>query len=377
MRFVTDPLVDHHCHPVVRRDLDRLGFERLLNEASGPSSLGTSLFDSMVGLAVRRWCAPVLDLEPFAAADAYLARRGELGAEEVNRRLIAAAGISDVVVDTGYVPEPVCSAEELAAYGGARAHEIVRLEQLAERLLAQRVGAGEFGERLVDALRSSAAVGAKSIAAYRVGLHLPAVQPSEQELARALADVRPGSNGSYRIAHPVVNAYLAWSAIEVGLPLQFHVGYGDNDLDLRECDPLQLTHFLRATQDRGVPVMLLHNYPFHRNAAYLAQVFDHVFMDVGLAVHNTGALARAVIREAMELVPFGKMLYSSDAFGLAELHYLGALLFRRGLSAVLESLVDEREMTDADAVRVARLVGGENAQRVYDLGAGVVETREL
>ena len=71
-------------------------------------------------------------------------------------------------------------------------------------------------------------------------------------------------------------------------------------------------------------MLLLHNYPYHRNAAYLAQVFDHVFMDLGLAVHNTGALSTAMLRETLELVPFGKLLFSSDAYGLAELYLLGA-----------------------------------------------------
>jgi uncharacterized protein len=156
------------------------------------------------------------------------------------------------------------------------------------------------------------------------------------------------------------------------MPLQFHVGYGDNDVDLAECDPLRLTAFLRATQGRGVPVLLLHNYPFHRNAAFLAQVFDQVFMDVGLAVHNTGALSAAVVRESLELVPFGKMLFSSDAYGLAELYHLGAMLFRRGLSGVLGALVDDGEISSADAANVARLIGRDNARRAYRLdGADV------
>ena len=53
--------------------------------------------------------------------------------------------------------------------------------------------------------------------------------------------------------------------------------------------------FLRATEQRGVPVLLLHGYPFHRQAAYLAQVYSHAFIDIGLAVHNTGALSRTLI----------------------------------------------------------------------------------
>lgn len=368
-RYADGPLIDHHCHGVVQRDLDGFEFESMLNEATRPSPLGTSVFDSMLGLSVRRWCAPILDLEPLASPHGYLVRRAQLGAAEVNRRLILAAGVDDFVVDTGFVPEPVCSPAELAAMGAARAHHVTRLESTGENLLSEGVSAGQFGDRLREALHTSTAVGAKSIAAYRVGLALPAAKPSAEALGRALSDVRRDRQGAYRIAHPVVNGYLAWTAIEAGLPLQIHVGFGDNDLDLNECDPLLLTEFLRATQDRGVPVMLLHNYPFHRHASYLAQVFDHVFMDVGLALHNTGTLSSALLRESLELVPFGKMMYSSDAFGLAELYYLGALLFRRGFETILGSLVDQHEMTPADASRIFALIGSRNAERVYGIAA--------
>jgi hypothetical protein len=366
-RYLTGGLVDHHCHGLVRRQLDRAGFESLLNEGGPPGQLASTYFDSMLGLAVRRWCAPVLDLEPFAEPDAYLARRLELGLDEVHQRLVAAAGISDFVVDTGFEPEPICTAAELAALCGARSHEVVRLEAVGQDLLAGGVRSPDFGERFTAELASSAAVGAKSIAAYRVGLGLPAVKPAEDELVAALRELRPLPDGTFRIAHPVVNGYLAWTAIELGIPLQFHVGYGDSDVDLLDCDPLRLTGFLRATQDHGVPILLLHNYPFHRRAGYLAQVFEHVFMDVSLAVHNSGALSRRIIAESMELAPFGKLLFASDAYGLAELYYLGARLFRTGLSAAFERLVDAGEMSATDAERVATMIGAGNARRVYRL----------
>jgi uncharacterized protein len=222
-------------------------------------------------------------------------------------------------------------------------------------------------------LLSSGAVGAKSIAAYRVGLQLPPEKPASSALLNALHDVKPNGDGQYRIADPVISGWLAWTAIDLGMPLQFHVGYGDNDLDLLACDPLRLTDFLRATLERRVPVLLLHNYPFHRNAAYLAQVFDHVFIDVGLATHNTGALSRQLIGEALELVPFGKLLFSTDAYGLAEYYYLGALLFRRGLGEVLGRLVGDSEMSEPDARHLAALVGGDNARRVYAIGDHVAD----
>lgn len=356
-------LVDHHCHGLVTTDLDRAGFEALMNEAVAASPLGTTLFDSMLGLAIRRHCAPLLDLEPLVPAEEYLARRTELGVGEVNRRLVAAAGIETFLVDTGIGGDTLCTPDELAAMAGGTAHEVVRLERVAEQVLQAGTSdfAGEVRERL-EIARARGAIGAKSIAAYRVGLEVPGEKPTASDLDHALVGVSPA-----RVVSSQVSAWLAYTAIEVGLPLQFHVGYGDSDLDLLACDPLRLTAFLRATQDRGVPVLLLHNYPFHRNAAYLAQVFDHVFLDLGLATHNTGALSGTLVREALELAPFGKLLFSSDAYGLAELYLLGALLFREGLGGLLDDLVGVGEMTEADAVHLGALVARDNARRAYAL----------
>src|SRR5690348_14085666 len=73
------PLVDHHCHGVVDSVLDRAGFEALATESDRPAPPGCTGFDSQVGFAIRRWCAPVLGLEPHAPPEDYLARRATLG----------------------------------------------------------------------------------------------------------------------------------------------------------------------------------------------------------------------------------------------------------------------------------------------------------
>ena len=107
-----------------------------------------------------------------------------------------------------------------------------------------------------------------------------------------------------------------------------------------------------------MPVMLLHNYPFHRHAGYLAQVFDHVFVDVGLAMQNVGSAgARRVLGELLELAPFSSVLFSTDAFGLAELYLTSTMVFRRALSAVLDEGIRADAWTAADAERIAYLVG--------------------
>src|SRR6185437_10902874 len=181
---------------------------------------------------------------------------------------------------------------------------------------------------------------------------------------------KPTSDGTpARLADEVLHRFFIWCAADLGLPIQFHVGYGDRDINLHQCNPLLLTDLLRALEPTGAPVMLLHNYPYHREAGYLAQVFPHVYADLGLATHNVGARATALLHEALELVPLRKFLFSSDAFGLPELYYLGTLLFRRALSEFLSARLDADDMSYADAERVTRLIGAENASRAYRLPA--------
>ena len=364
-------VVDHHCHGVLRRDVGRRDFESLLTEADEAGLLNLTLFDSQIGFALRRWCPPVLDLEPHASPEDYLQRRAELGHEEITRRFLRAAGTGTFIVDTGFAPEPILAPGELAAIVDGQAHEIVRLETVAEEVIAEGVEASRFADTVRERLRqrAAAAVGVKSIAAYRSGLDLPAEPPVALDItaaaARWLATVDTGTVP--RCSDRVLQGFLVWTGIEMGKPVQFHVGLGDSDTDLRRGNPLLLTPFLRATQNRGVPIMLLHNYPFHRYAGYLAQVFGHVFVDLGLATHNLGRGSARVIEEMLELAPFGKVLFSSDAFGLPELYHLGTLLFRRGLAQVLQAGVADKSWTSVDAERTAGMILAGNAIRAYRL----------
>jgi len=365
------PLIDHHCHGVIAAALDGPGVEALLTEAPGPAPPGTSAFDGQLGFAVRRWCAPLLDLEPSASAGCYLRRRAELGDAEVGRRLLRAAGVEAWLVDSGYRTDRVLTPAHLAEASGAPAYEIIRLEAVAERVARGRPDAGNYATAFADALRAAAgpAVGLKSIAAYRYGLDFDPGRPGAAEVRAAAGrwlralDAGPGA----RLQDPVLLRHAIWTGVDVGLPLQFHVGFGDPDVRLHRADPSLMHDFLLATQATGTPIMLLHCYPYHRQAGYLAQVFPHVYLDVGEALNHVGARASAVLAEALELTPFHKMLYSSDAFGLPELHYLGAAGFRRDLARVTRAFVADGAWSAADADRVGHLIGAANARRVYRL----------
>ena len=114
--------------------------------------------------------------------------------------------------------------------------------------------------------------------------------------------------------------------------------------------------------------MLLHCYPYEREAGYLAQAFNNVYLDGGLAINYLGARSAAFIGRLLEMAPFRKILYSSDGFGPAELHFLGARLWRNGIREVLQSFVEAGEWSEADALRVVDLIAHDNARRVYELG---------
>src|SRR5580700_9753988 len=366
-------LVDHHCHGVLVRDADEATLESMLNEGAaltmntGP---GGSMFDSQAGFAFRRLCPPVLGLPPHAELADYVARRAELGAAEVSKRFLVGAGMSAMCVDTGFTPEPITSPAELGGLAGATAHEIVRLERVAEDVVAAGVGAAGFADAVRSALatRTAAAVGVKSIAAYRTGLDLDPERPSDAEVTAAAGRWLADQTGPPRIADRTLQRFLIWCGVDLELPVQFHVGYGDSDVDLHRCNPLLLTPLLRAIQPTGVPVMLLHNYPYQREAGYLAQVFPHVYVDAGLATHNLGRRAPALLAEALELAPFGKFLYSSDAFGLPELYYLAAVLFRTALSGFLAAGLSEDLYSERTVLRLTRMFCADNAKRAYRLG---------
>lgn len=340
-------LVDHHVHGWFSEPGDRAGFEAALNEGStGPVPPFMSGFDLPVGVAVRRWCAPLLGLAPHASADEYWEARSATPYDQVVRTFLDAAGVDHWIVDRGLRPELLTDPSPRS--------EVLRLELLMEQVLGEDDVPGAFRERL----EAADVVGTKTIAAYRCGLDIDWSRPDDVTVtARA-------RESAARVTDPVLVAFGVHEAAARGLPVQVHTGFGDRDLDLRSADPLHLLPLVRAVE---APLLLLHCYPYHRHAGYLAQAFDHVSFDVGLAVNHLGARSVELVAEALELAPFAKQLYSSDAYGLPELHYLGAALWRRAMGEVLGTWVRRGDWSEADAVRVVDLIARENATRVYGL----------
>ena len=362
-------LVDGHCHSILAGAPDPAAFALAASEADAAPPPGISLLDGPVGLAIRRWCAPLLDLPAGAPIDDYLDRRAELGAEEVAGRLLRAAALSHVLIDTGLDSPALAPPADVGRAAGAEYREVVRLERVAERLAdGGGVSASGFADAYIAAL-AEAAVGAaavKSVLAYRHGLHIDPARPAPSDVETAARRwlARPGPA---RLDDPVLLRFVLWCGIDRGLPVQIHTGFGDRDLRLTAADPALLQPFLAAAEPGGVPIVLLHCYPYHRQAGWLAQVFPHVYVDMGLTVAQVGARADAVLGEFCELAPFGKLLFSTDGYGLPELYLVGAAQFRHSFGRLLTNWVADGAMPADDAARVAEMVGAGNARRLYGL----------
>jgi len=210
-------------------------------------------------------------------------------------------------------------------------------------------------------------VGLKSIIAYRAGLDIDPDRPSEESVSGALAGWTPGS----RLEDVVLLRHCLWVGLGVaedfGIPLQLHSGFGDRDLELWRADPTRFTPWLRRIP-RSVNICFLHCWPYHRQAAYLAAVYPNVYIDTG-EVNTHAALGYdRILAETLEVAPFEKVLYSSDAFGLPELYYVGSMRFRSALGSLLEDWQRRGFCSLSYAVEIATAIGRSNAEKLYRLG---------
>lgn len=367
----TLPLVDHHVHSTWAHPVGADTASDLIRESGRPLGRGLDAFDSPLGFAIRRHCAPRLGLDPHAPVDDYLARRSEHSAEELAQIFLSASGVDEWLVDTGFRGDDLLSMDSFSRLAPGRMHEITRLESVLQDVARESTPATLIDDvRAALAEQSHASVGWKSVVAYRHGLLFDPLRPTPDEVQAAVDDWWGPEGFGPRVEHPTLLRFLLWEAVDSGKPIQLHTGFGDADLHLRDADPTLLTPWLREIEGQSGPILLLHTYPFHRQAAYLAHVYPHVHFDVGLGMHYAAAGSAAILREALEIAPFEKILYSSDGWGMPELHFLGAHFWRQALADLLVERTDTNEWSALDARRVAELMASKNARRVYGLHDG-------
>jgi len=310
-------LVDHHAHGILRAQPTLDEFRGLFSESLDPRQWPHIATGVTYRRAIRE-LAELFGVDP--TEEAVHAHRLATEPREYARRLVAETNTEVLLLDDGFAATDVGTAwDEFADWVGIPARPVLRIET---HPLEDAASAREQGY-----------VALKTIAAYRGGLD--------------------------RVSEHVVAALEANEATGDPLPVQVHCGFGDSDLQLSRADPSHLKPLVERF--RETPFVLLHCYPFVREAGWLAHVYGNVWFDLSLTIPHVSQPAQAV-REALELAPVSKLLYASDAARTPELYFLAARWWRRALAEVLPELMPDDEVEEA-----ARLVLRDNARTLYRL----------
>jgi hypothetical protein len=365
----TWPIIDNHAHNILlNSELENEPFESITTEARG-----WALEDTHTSLSHIRAANQLRELygcELDSDWEAILKKRGELldkHQDDITRQCLQ--GTYAILMDDGLggVDTRCHSYSWHDQFTKSPTKRIVRIETLAEQIMestlkeaSDEVAASEeflagawvifngaFEDAIKDAISDEHVAGFKSVVCYRTGLDVE--HDYEQCLLRIGKSFeryvqRCVKKRTFRIQSKDFNDLLVVKAMELlattaapgemAKPIQFHTGYGDNDITLRLSNPAYLQPLIE--QYKNVPVVLLHSaYPYTREAGYLATVFKHVFLDVGEVfpmVSRDGQTS--ILRQALEIVPYSKLLWSTDGHFFPETYWLANRQFRQVLEEV-------------------------------------------
>ena len=377
MDLSTLPIIDAHAHPLVVEGgaPDTADLIRPLTEARREAQAEAASCVS-VGAAIRElagFFGVSSDVGAVVTA-ARAAREGDEGRADLTRRILAQARIEALVIDDGYPPANALPLDLPAMgeeCGDVAIHRALRIERVAERLIAKEKTFDGFRHALqkeLTGLRDRGIVSLKSIIGYRGGLE---VEPrADIDAAKTAFEDRPKRLDGLA-ARPLLDwlfhEALAACARE-DVPLQIHAGFGDRDIDLRTADPSALKPLLDTGAAADARIVILHAaYPHVAQAAWLATVFEEVWVDFSLVTLQLGPILENVLQTLLAGAPARKVVYGSDASLLPEAFWVAAAQTRRALGHVLDGWID-RGVLDREAARALAedLLAG-NARRLYGI----------
>jgi uncharacterized protein len=370
------PVVDEHCHGLYKaqHSTDIHQWRRHFTESGDEGVWGEQVTSTLFYSRLLRELADFFGCS--SQEDAVLEARSRFEVPSLIGLLLRDANIETLLIDQGFPAADLLLPDaEVGARTSCQVAPLLRLEILMQQLISQYETLDEVIDalrmRLVD-IRASGYVGLKSIVAYRSGLDISWWERPEAEASFTEAR-RIAEQGELRLSQkPLLDTLLHVAFTEAArqeIPVQFHTGYGDTDVDMVLANPLYLRRILEYHPYHGMPVVLLHEcYPYTRQGGYLAAVYANVYLDLSYAIPFLSlAEMIAFTREALGVAPIAKLLYSSDAVGVPELHWIGARDGRRVLGQVLAEAVATGDLSEYAAREAGKLVLHDTAHRLYSL----------
>jgi uncharacterized protein len=394
------PLIDQHVH-IFHKDSDQPGFDPLTTFSLGGDWIDFLDSGGHVPTDLEREQLRTNQRQTMSYHEGMHAIARYLGCEPTREAIMAARAtrvtdyrayvrgmyqdinLESNIVDLGY-PKDV-NLEEFQSLTGVPAYGLFRIEPMIGGLWDRYDSLAALETAFVDGIREVAAgpriIALKSVIAYRTGLSVKPLGTAEVSTAFDNLKRSPEAQGLLARIHvprarradvKLVRDYLLWRALELSvdlnLPFQIHTGMGDQDLDIETARPGMLGAVFRDERLRHARIVLLHgSYPFYEEGAYLANVFPNVYLD--LSEFNPLVLpsVRRVIATILEMAPFTKVVYASDAFGSPELQWIAGKRGREALGSVLGAAVDDDRLSRQAARHAAQLILADNVRGIYGL----------
>lgn len=289
--------------------------------------------------------------------------------EAYTRKLFNDVNLEGAIMDFGY-PQPPLDREEFEELSGAKIWEISRIEPVMVSLAREYESFGlfisEYRKRLQEDLKKDHMVGLKTIIAYRSGLDVG-------EMDEAVAESEYGTfRKDTRARVKALRDYCFHIAMECCTEadkfMHIHTGIGDGEVVLPKASPSFLLDLFRMEKYKNTKVHLVHGgYPWMEEAAFIVSILPNVYMDISLQNPFTGHGVERIISQVLELAPFDKVMYGSDAFTVPEMNWMGAKLFTESFERVLNSWVEKDYMDTEKAQYIGEMVLYRNFEKIYNI----------
>jgi uncharacterized protein len=281
--------------------------------------------------------------------------------------------IGGLIIDDGYDTARIIPLADLSDICQRPIFRCRRIENIFEHALGAAKNFAELKATVISECfdtNAGALVALKSIMAYRGGLQLDF--PTE---ADAMEDfviaAREFETVGTRIERRPLYHYLLLRVFEEAgkrnLPVQLHVGLGDDDALITESNPALFQPALKHPSLQNTTFVLLHCFPYVTEAAMLASLYHNVYFDLSLSVNLISPQASEMIRQALSIAPTTKLLAGSDGHSCPESHWYAALSWKIALQSALNQLIMDGMVSPAQAAEIAGRILHGNAKQIYQL----------
>jgi len=199
----------------------------------------------------------------------------------------------------------------------------------------------------------------------------PTREQAETIYKRYVGGGVPGHE-DYRIFQDYIFRFLIQEGGRLRLPVHIHsaVGIGDY-FNLSEGNIMNLENILRDPRYSKVTFVMIHGgYPYEREAIWLAAV-KNVYLDSSLMeIYMYPSEFKHSLKQWLETFP-DKITFGTDSFpynetlGAEESYWLGVQSARTALAAALAEMISMGEVSETQALKMARGYLRDNAAGLY------------